>query len=220
MGIGRPSTYEPTIRTVRDRGYVVSEKRQLHPTELGRVVVKLLKEHFPQIVDYQFTADLESKLDSIGDGTQDWVKVLADFYEPFSQTLQSAQNLMEKVQVQDEATDEPCPNCGRLMVIKQGRYGKFLACPGYPECKTTKPLLKEIGVSCPKCGGQIVERRSKRGRIFYGCAEYPKCDFIAWDRPTGKLCPICNSPIVIKSRRDGQVEVCSNKECRKTKGKE
>lgn len=216
QGIGRPSTYEPIIRTIQERGYVQSEKRQLHPTELGVVVVKLLKEHFSQIIDYKFTAELEDKLDSIGDGSYGWVEVLREFYGPFSQDLEKAQSQMQKVQVQDEETDEPCPNCGRMMVIKHGRYGKFLACPGYPECKTTKPILKAIGVACPQCGGQIVERRSKRGRTFYGCDKYPDCDFTTWDQPTGKLCPKCKSPMILKRNRGGgRYETCSNKDCGK-----
>ena len=218
LGIGRPSTYEPTIRTIIERGYVKSERkrRQLHPTELGVVVVKLLKEHFPQIIDYKFTAELEDQLDKIGEGEQDWVEVLRIFYKPFSQALAAAQKEMEKVEVQDEVTDEPCPNCGSKMVVKMGRYGKFLACPAYPECKTTKPLLNKINVDCPKCRGQIVERRSKRGRVFYGCSEYPNCDFVTWDLPTGKLCPKCSSPIVLKRNRGGgQYEVCSNRDCGK-----
>lgn len=218
LGIGRPSTYEPTIRTIIERGYVKSERkrRQLHPTELGVVVVKLLKEHFPQIIDYKFTAELEDQLDKIGEGEQDWVEVLRIFYKPFSQALAAAQKEMEKVEVQDEVTDEPCPNCGSKMVVKMGHYGKFLACPAYPECKTTKPLLNKINVDCPKCRGQIVERRSKRGRVFYGCSEYPNCDFVTWDLPTGKLCPKCSSPIVLKRNRGGgQYEVCSNRDCGK-----
>jgi DNA topoisomerase-1 len=217
QGIGRPSTYEPIIRTIQERGYVQSEKRQLRPTELGVVVVNLLKEHFSQIVDYQFTRELEEKLDSIGEGSQRWQEVLGEFYGPFSQDLEKAQSQMEKVQLQDEETDEPCPNCGKLMVIKHGRYGKFMACPGYPECKTTKPILKTIGIACPKCGGQIVERRSKRGRTFYGCDKYPQCDFTTWDQPTGKLCPKCKEPLVVKRRRGGATyEACSNKDCGKT----
>ncbi len=214
-GIGRPSTYAQILDTIVRRGYVELKDRRFHPTELGTVVVDLLKEHFPQVIDVEFTARMEAHLDRIEEGDADWVDVIQKFYGPFEEALARAQKEMKAVEIEDEVTDELCPNCGRNLVVKWGRFGKFLACPGYPECKFTKPILNEIGVACPRCGeGQIVERRTRRGRVFYGCSRYPECDFTSWQRPAGKNCPRCGTHMV-EQRRGGEVVrlACANKEC-------
>jgi DNA topoisomerase-1 len=214
LGIGRPSTYAPTIETIQKRGYVVLEDRRFRPTELGQIVIDLLQEHFPNVVDIDFTAQLEAQLDDIEGGKAQWKEVVNRFYQPFAQQLEEAKEEIERVTVADEVTDEVCELCGRNMVIKHGRFGKFLACPGFPECKNTKPILKEIGVKCPQCGGEIVERRSKRGRLFYGCSNYPQCELTSWQQPTGEVCPQCGSLMVIKRNKRGEVIQCSNKECK------
>ncbi len=214
LGIGRPSTYAQIIDTIRRRGYVVIEEKRFWPTELGCIVVELLKEHFPNIIDVEFTANMEGRLDQIEEGQEDWVQVLTEFWGPFEVELKRAELHMEEVEIAEEETDEVCEKCGRNMVIRQGRYGQFLACPGFPECRNTKPLLKEIGVVCPQCGGQVVERTTRRGRTFYGCANYPKCEFTSWQRPVGKDCPQCGQFMVLKARRNQDPQaVCSNKEC-------
>lgn len=213
LGIGRPSTYATIIDTIQRRGYVRLVNKRFEPTELGFVVTDLLKEHFAQILDTEFTAQMEAELDNIAEGQSDWIKVLAAFYGPFSTQLEQAQAEMQRVEIQDEISDVKCDQCGRYMVIKQGRFGKFLACPGFPECRNTKPLLQEIGVRCPKCGGAIVERRSKKGRLFYGCSRYPECDFVSWDPPVGRICPECGGVLVRKTRKSSTQIVCQNKEC-------
>lgn len=214
-GIGRPSTYAPIISTIVERGYVVREKRVLKPTELGVVVNDLLKEHFPEVVDIGFTAQMEQMLDNVEEGQQDWRNLIRDFYFPFKETVDKADSSIEKIGIPDEESDVICEKCGRRMVIKQGRYGKFLACPGFPECRNTKPLFEELSVKCPKCGGKIQIKRSKKGRKFYGCENYPTCDFVSWDEPTGELCPECGSPLVIKYTKNGKKYIkCSNKECK------
>ncbi|MBO8167771.1 MAG: type I DNA topoisomerase [Thermoanaerobacteraceae bacterium] len=213
-GIGRPSTYAPIIDTILSRGYVVREDKQFRPTELGQVVVQLLKEYFPDIVDVEFTAHLESELDEIEEGHRDWKDVVEEFYEPFKAHLDRAEKEIGQVEIQDEETDVVCEKCGRNMVIKYGRYGKFLACPGFPECRNTKPLLEEIGVKCPDCGGGIVERRSKKGRKFYGCSNYPQCKFVSWHKPTEERCPECDAFLVEKHSKKQDVRLeCSSKEC-------
>lgn len=201
-GIGRPSTYAPIVETIQKRGYVVRESKQFYPTELGMIVVELLKQHFPEIINIEFTADMEEKLDQIAEGEQQWAGVLKDFYEPFSKTLETADEKIGKVQVADEVTDEICEQCGRNMVIKLGRFGKFLACPGFPDCRNTKPLLEPTGVNCPKCEGEMVLRRSKKGRKFYGCSRYPECEFVTWDTPTQEKCPQCGEMMVEKMNRN------------------
>jgi len=209
-GIGRPSTYAPTIDTILSRGYVVREEKQFFPTELGFVVIELLKEYFPDIVDVEFTAGLENKLDEIEEGSIFWKEVLKNFYQDFEKELQHAEEEIGKVEIKDEVSDEVCDKCGRNFVIKFGRYGKFLACPGFPECRNTKPLLEEIGVPCPNCKeGKVVIRRSKKGRTFYGCDRYPECDFVSWEKPLNQKCPECGSFLIEKNKR----KVCSNKEC-------
>ena len=186
LGIGRPSTYAATIDTILTRNYVVREAKQFYPTELGTIVVDLLKEHFPDIVNVDFTADMETKLDGIEEGEHYWKDVVRDFYEPFSKDLAAAEEKIGKIKIEDEVTDEICEKCGRNMVIKIGRFGKFLACPGFPACSNAKPLLEKIDVPCPECEhGEVVLRRSKKGRTFYGCSNYPECSFVSWDKPTG-----------------------------------
>ncbi|NHM25918.1 type I DNA topoisomerase [Desulfofundulus sp. TPOSR] len=214
-GIGRPSTYAPILETIIKRGYVVREKKQLVPTELGMVVVDLLKKHFPDIIDVEFTAQMEESLDRIEEGEMDWVRVIQDFYGPFQETLARAEEEIGQVTVSDEVSEEICEQCGRNMVVKMGRYGKFLACPGFPECRNTRPLLEPTGVPCPQCKGELVVRRSKKGRKFYGCSRYPDCDFVVWDEPSGEKCPRCGGILVIKKGRGEQEELeCINEQCR------
>ncbi len=214
LGIGRPSTYAPTVETVQKRGYIVKEEKQFFPTELGYLVVDLLKTHFQDIIDVDFTAGMENKLDLIAEGEVDWVKVIEEFYGPFQETLEEAEEVIGKVEIADEVTEEHCPNCDRNLVIKLGRFGKFLACPGFPECQYTKPLLEATGVKCPKCEGEIVSRRSKKGRKFYGCSNYPECEFVVWDAPTEKKCPDCGEMLVKKATKSkGNIYKCSTKGC-------
>lgn len=213
-GIGRPSTYAPIIDTILERGYVVREGKNLVPTELGFVVTELLKTYFPNIIDVEFTAQMEAQLDQIEEGDVPWQRVVRDFYDPFVAELSRARAEIERVHLEEEVVDETCPHCGRQLVVKRGRYGKFLACPGFPECQFTKPYVESTGVSCPKCGGEVVLRRSKKGRIFYGCSNYPKCDYISWQQPTDKVCPQCGERLVKKqSRRGGGTLACPRKGC-------
>jgi DNA topoisomerase-1 len=204
LGIGRPSTYAPTLETIQKRGYVAMEEKKFMPTELGELVIQLMEEFFPEILDAEFTANMEGNLDHVEEGTEDWVKVLANFYESFEKRLEVAEEEMKEIEIQDEVSDELCEKCGRHLVYKMGRFGKFLACSGFPDCRNTKPIVKDIGVACPKCSeGKIIERRSKKGRIFYGCDQYPGCDFVSWDKPTGKPCPKCEAMLVEKRNRNG-----------------
>jgi DNA topoisomerase-1 len=200
-GIGRPSTYSSIVETIQARRYVEQLERRFHPTEIGIAVNDLLQEHFTGIMDLRYTAKMEGELDQVEDQKMDWVDVLRDFYGPFEHDLQEAERKLPKLELKDEPTDEICEKCGRPMVIKTGRFGRFISCTGYPECKTTKPILKETGALCPKDGGKVVERRSRRGRTFYGCANYPACDFVSWDRVVPEPCPICGSYVVAKSKR-------------------
>ncbi|MTI47979.1 MAG: type I DNA topoisomerase [Firmicutes bacterium] len=213
LGIGRPSTYAPTIGTILSRGYVEFENKSLIPTELGILVTDILKEHFKDIVNEEFTADMEEKLDDVEESKIDWKEIIKDFYKDFSKVLEAAEKEIGEIEIKDEETDEKCEKCGRNMVIKHGRYGKFLACPGYPECKNTKPIVNEIGVKCPECGGDIIERKSKKGRKFFGCNNYPKCKFVSWDKPTNEKCPECNSILTEKVTKKGITKKCINKEC-------
>jgi DNA topoisomerase-1 len=207
-GIGRPSTYAPTIANIITKNYVFVEERKLAPTELGFIINDILVEHFPAIVDLGFTSNMEEELDEIATGQRQWVPVIREFYGPFAEQIARAGQTMERVQIRDEPTDEVCEQCGRPMVIKLGRYGRFLACTGFPECRNAKPLLERIGVACPTCGeGDVVERRSKKGRVFYGCSRYPECDFVAWDRPTGEACPDCGGPMLVANRA-GTLQKC------------
>ncbi|HBS92390.1 MAG TPA: type I DNA topoisomerase [Firmicutes bacterium] len=208
--IGRPSTYAPTIDTLLYRGYAEKKNTALVPTELGVTVNNLLRQFFPDILNLDFTAELENRLDQVGEGNLEWKQVVANFYAKFKEDVEVAQREMDMVTIEDEITDELCEHCGRNMVIKRGRFGKFLACPGYPQCKNTKPLLNKINVPCPKCGGEIVQRRSKKGRSFYGCENYPNCDFVSWKRPVEEKCPRCQSLLVIENKN---VLACSNPDC-------
>ncbi len=218
-GIGRPSTYAPTISTILNRGYVVREKKLFMPTELGYVTTDLMTEHFGDLINVEFTADMEEQLDRIEDGKENWVQIVQNFYTPFAETLEKADTAIGKVSLADEVSDEICEKCGRNMVYKMGRFGKFLACPGFPECRNAKPIVNDIGVPCPKCGGKMLERRSKKGRIFYACENSEKCEVVLWDKPTGDLCAICGSPMVSKKRGRATIVDCSNRECGKTKEK-
>ena len=205
QGIGRPSTYAPTIGTLQARSYVAVEERKLLPTELGMVVNDLLVEHFPRIFDIGFTSQLENELDEFATGDRAWVPTMREFYEPFTEMLKLAEKSIQRVRLKDEPSGETCEKCGRPMVIKPGRYGKFLACSGFPECRNSRPFLEKIGVTCPSCKqGEIVERRSKKGRTFYGCERYPVCDFVAWNKPVNATCPRCGSYMVEAGRR-GQI---------------
>jgi DNA topoisomerase-1 len=216
-GIGRPSTYAPIIDTIVGRGYVYQEEKRFRPTELGVIVTDLLAESFPRLLDVKFTAGLEEELDRIEEGDIVWQDVISEFYKPFAEDLQKAHAELERIEVQDEVSDVICENCGRNMVYKLGRFGKFLACPGYPECKNTKPILDEIGVECSVCrqegreGGQLVRRRTRRGRFFYGCSNYPDCTYTSWQRPTAELCPYCGKNLTVA--KEGAEPKCSNKEC-------
>lgn len=212
-GIGRPSTYAPIVATIQQRGYVMKESKTLKPTELGFIVTDLLTEHFPEIIDIEFTASFENKLDHVEDGTVDWVSLLKEFYEPFSKQLEDAKELMTEVEIEPEVTDVVCEKCGRNMVVKFGRFGKFLACPGYPECKNTQPFTVKTGVACICGKGELVERRTKRGRVFYGCSHYPECEFTIWDKPVPKTCPDCGSFLVEKRNKEGKMYQCVQKEC-------
>ncbi|AZT89747.1 type I DNA topoisomerase [Caldicellulosiruptor changbaiensis] len=211
-GIGRPSTYAPTIQTILERGYVVKEDRFLKPTELGKVVTNILKEYFKDIIDIEFTAELEENLDRIEEGKADWVEIVRKFYLPLEKELETARNTMQQIKVDDEETDVVCENCGRKMVIKKGRYGKFLACPGYPECKNTKPYFDYLDVLCPKCGKKLIEKKSKKGKKYYTCESYPECNFIVWERPA-KNCPKCNQLMFEKGKKGSKKLVCSNESC-------
>jgi DNA topoisomerase-1 len=206
-GIGRPSTYSTIVETIQARGYATQQDRRFLPTEIGSAVNDLLVEHFPKIVNLDFTAKMEGDLDRVADGNEDWIGLLRRFYGPFEIELESAEKKLPRLELRDEPTDEICPTCGRPMVIKHGRFGKFISCSGYPECKTTKPIVKETGATCPKCGGAIVERRSRKGRLFYGCANYPSCDFISWDAVVPERCPVCGSHVLAKNRRGGGLQL-------------
>ena len=213
-GIGRPSTYAPIIETILARGYVIRMDKQFHPTELGFVVVDMLEEYFKNIVDVKFTANMETELDEIADGKLTKNRLLEDFYGPFEKTLEKADEAIGHVEMPVEVSDVPCELCGRMMVVKQGRYGKFLACPGFPECRNTKPILKETGAKCPKCGGSIVERRTRRGRFFYGCRNYPACDFVTWDQPQADPCPKCGALVLKHHFKNGRaLTYCYNDSC-------
>ena len=214
-GIGRPSTYAPTISTIISRGYVARENKRLIPTELGKIVNDMMCKNFPNIVDIAFTAGMEEELDEVEAGKAEWHGIIADFYGPFEKTLEEADKNIEKVAIEDQVSDVPCEKCGAMMVYKMSRYGKFLACPNFPECRFTMALPKNIGVPCPKCGGELLERISRKGRKFYGCEKYPECDFVSWDRPVADKCPVCGERMVLKSGpKDTLFHVCVNENCR------
>jgi len=212
-GIGRPSTYAPTITTITARGYVSRDKKQFVPTELGKVVTEIMAGHFNDIVDVAFTAKMEQELDAVEDGNADWVKIIRTFYGPFADQLKKAEKELEKVKIADEVSDVICEKCGRNMVYKMGRFGKFLACPGFPECRNAKPIVKETGAICPKCGGKILEKKSQRGKKYFGCEHNPKCDFMSWDEPVSKeKCPKCGGLLLKKNGRAKKI-VCYSENC-------
>lgn len=216
LKIGRPSTYSPTIDTILKRGYVGLDNKRFVPTELGEIVHMLIKDFFPDIINVTFTATLEEKLDLVGIGQLKWLQIIDEFYGDFHTYLQKAENEMEKIEVADEPTGEVCEHCSNPMVFKMGRYGKFAACSNFPECRNVKPVLREIGVICPKCNeNQIVERKSKKQRLFYGCISYPKCDYVSWNKPIERNCPACSEKLVEKKLKKGrqiQCDKCGYKE--------
>ncbi|MEG2403773.1 MAG: type I DNA topoisomerase [Oscillospiraceae bacterium] len=213
-GIGRPSTYAPIITTIIDRDYVEREAKKLKPTTLGLVINDLMMAQFPNIVDVTFSAQMERNLDTVENGKAEWRDVIDNFYQDFDKTLKKAEDAMEgqKIKVPDEETDEICETCGRKMVIKTGRFGKFLACPGFPECKTTKRIVKDTGGLCPLCGGRMLIRRSKKGRVYYGCEKYPECEFMSWDEPTAEVCPECGKSLFKKGGKSGTL-YCAKEGC-------
>ena len=217
LGIGRPSTYAPTITTILNREYVEKDGASLVPTELGIIVTKILDENFQKFMEVDFTADMESQLDQIEEGNVEWKKVVEEFYSQLAEAIRVAIEKIEKVNM-DEETDEICELCGSNMVIKYGRFGKFMACKNYPECKNTKPIVSKIGVKCPKCKeGDIIMRKSKKKKVFYGCSNYPDCDFVAWNKPVEEPCEVCGSYMYEKYSKSGTKIVCSNKECKHEK---
>ncbi|AIY11108.1 DNA topoisomerase I [Paenibacillus polymyxa] len=210
LGIGRPSTYAPTLETIQKRGYVAIEEKKFFPTELGELVIEQMEEFFPEILNVEFTANMEGDLDHVEEGEGDWVKVLSDFYESFEKRLEVAEEEMKEIEIKDEVSDVICDKCGSQMVYKLGRFGKFLACSAFPDCRNTKPIVKDIGMNCPTCGeGHVVERRSKKGRVFYGCDRYPECDFVSWDKPSIKPCPSCSGLMVEKRTKQGTKLNCT-----------
>ena len=214
-GIGRPSTYAPTISTILARGYVMREKKQLYPTELGVMITDVMKENFTDIVDIAFTADMEERLDKVEEGELGWREVIADFYGPFAKTLAEAEEKIEKIEIKDEVSDVVCDKCGAMMVYKLGRFGRFLACPNFPECRNTKAIQVEIAAPCPQCGGKLLEKTSRKGRKFYGCEHYPECEFVSWEMPVEEKCPKCGSYMVFKRGRKGEnYHVCASETCR------
>ena len=213
-GIGRPSTYAPTISTILARGYVMREKKQLYPTELGIMITDVMKEYFSDIVDIAFTAGMEESLDEVEEGKEDWHDVVANFYGPFEQTLENAESKIEKVEIKDEVSDVVCDKCGAMMVYKLGRFGRFLACPNFPECRNTKAIQVEIGAPCPKCGAKLLQKTSRKGRKFYGCERYPECDFVSWEMPVREKCPNCGSYMTLSHTKKGDFCVCANEQCK------
>ncbi|MEW9108578.1 MAG: type I DNA topoisomerase [Cytobacillus gottheilii] len=209
LGIGRPSTFAPTLDTIQKRGYVSLDNKRFIPTELGEIVLELILEFFPDILDVEFTAKMEQDLDYIEEGKVNWVKIIDDFYGDFEKHLEVAEKEMQSVEIKDEPAGEDCEMCGSPMVFKMGRYGKFMACSNFPDCRNTKPIVKEIGVKCPKCKeGNIIERKSKKKRIFYGCDRFPECDFISWDKPLARSCPKCDNTLVEKKLKKGVQVQC------------
>ncbi|MBQ6808182.1 MAG: type I DNA topoisomerase [Firmicutes bacterium] len=214
LGVGRPSTYAPIIDTILSRGYVVREEKQLYPTELGVLVVDLMKDYFSDIIDVEFTASMEDKLDSVEEGQKKWDQVIEEFYQPFAVTLDHAEQEIEKIVIEPEVSDEVCEKCGKPMVYRMGRYGRFLACSGFPECRNTKAIVVNTNVKCLACGGDIVQRKSRSGRIFYGCSKYPECAYISWDLPIEQPCPHCGTQLTKRQARDGEeIVLCPNKDC-------
>ena len=213
IGVGRPSTYAPTLTTIQARHYVTKEAKNLFPTELGEMVDEIMKTYFPDIVDIDFTANMEKRLDDVEMGKEEWKQIIRDFYPDFKKSVENAAEKLEKIEIKDEETDIICEKCGRNMVIKYGRYGKFLACPGFPECQNAKPYFEEAGVNCPACGGKVLIKKTKKGRIYYGCEHNGDgCDFMSWNKPTGEKCPECGAFLEEKGRKNPKI-VCSNEKC-------
>ena len=213
IGVGRPSTYAPTLTTIQARHYVTKEAKNLFPTELGEMVDEIMKTYFPDIVDIDFTANMEKRLDDVEMGKEEWKQIIRDFYPDFKKSVENAAEKLEKIEIKDEETDIICEKCGRNMVIKYGRYGKFLACPGFPECQNAKPYFEEAGVNCPECGGKVLIKKTKKGRIYYGCEHNGDgCDFTSWNKPTGEKCPECGAFLEEKGRKNPKI-VCSNEKC-------
>ncbi|MGG2064828.1 MULTISPECIES: type I DNA topoisomerase [unclassified Bacillus (in: firmicutes)] len=210
LGIGRPSTYVPTLETIQKRGYVGLDNKRFIPTELGEIVIELILEFFPEIINIEFTANMEQNLDEVEEGKANWVQIVDDFYKEFEPRLEKAEKEMREIEIKDEPAGEDCELCGNPMVFKMGKFGKFMACSNFPDCRNTKPIVKEIGVTCPKCNeGQIIERRSnKKKRLFYGCGTYPECDFVSWDKPIGRKCPKCEGMLVEKKLKKGVQVQC------------
>ncbi|WMI82690.1 type I DNA topoisomerase [Anaerotignum sp. MB30-C6] len=218
IGVGRPSTYAPTLTTIQARHYVTKEAKNLYPTELGEVVNDIMKSYFGDIVDVDFTANMEKRLDEVEVGNEEWKQVIRDFYPGFKECVDDAREKLAKVEIKDEESDIICEKCGRNMVIKYGRYGKFLACPGFPECQNAKPFFEEAGVNCPECGGKVLIKKTKKGRAYYGCENNPECGFMSWNKPTGEKCPVCASFLEEKGRKNPKI-VCSNEKCSYVKEK-
>jgi len=213
-GIGRPSTFAPTVTTIITRGYVSREKKNLYPTELGRMVTAMMEEYFEDIVDTEFTADLEDKLDTVEEGGADWKQIIREFYPDFKKALDVAEQQIEKVEIKDEPSDVPCDKCGAMMVYKMGRYGRFLACPNFPDCRNTKPILNYIEAPCPSCGARLMEKTSRKNRKFFGCEHYPECEFVSWEKPVVEKCPQCGNYMVEKRGRKGELwHLCANETC-------
>jgi len=211
--IGRPSTYAPTIETLLNRGYIVRKEKQLIPTELGSLVDELLKIHFSSVINVDFTAEMEHKLDQVEEGQLEWKEVVRSFYNPFQDTLRLAEEKIGRREAVDEESEIPCPACGKLMVIKTGPFGRFLACRGFPECRETRPLVEETGISCPRCEAPVVVRQSRRGKKFFGCSKYPECSYVAWDPPSQTRCSACNDWLIPKKSKAGERLLCTNRQC-------
>ena len=212
-GIGRPSTYAPTISTILSRGYVDKDKKSLKPTELGFIIYEIMNDYFSKIVDVTFTAEMETKFDDIEAGEDAWKNIIRDFYQPFVELIEKADLEIEKVDLTEE-TDIDCEKCGKKMLIRHGRYGKFLACSDYPTCDNTKPILKKLGIKCPICeAGEIIERKSKKLKVFYGCSEFPRCNFVSWDMPIDRKCPTCGDLLVLKKSKKQEIIKCHSATC-------
>ena len=214
-GIGRPSTYAPTITTIIGRGYVSREKKRLFPTELGIMVTEMMENYFKKIIDTEFTANMEERLDEVEEGKTDWKQILREFYPEFESTLAVAEKEIEKVEVKDDVSDVPCDKCGAMMVYKMGKFGRFLACPNFPECRNTMPILNYIDAKCPLCGKRLLEKTSRKNRRFYGCEGYPECDFVSWDKPVDEKCSKCGHYMIEKKNNKGDtIHLCTNENCR------
>ncbi|NLK37712.1 MAG: type I DNA topoisomerase [Epulopiscium sp.] len=212
IGVGRPSTYAPTLTTIQARNYVTKEAKNLYPTELGEMVNDIMKGYFSNIVDTNFTAQMEERLDEVEEGREEWKQIIREFYPEFQKAVEYAEKHLEKLTIKDEVTDILCEKCGRNMVIKYGRYGKFLACPGFPECQNAKPFFEDAGVKCPECEGKVLIKKTKKGRIYFGCENNPECNFMSWNKPTGEKCPECGSYLEEKGKKEPKI-VCSNEKC-------